>query len=126
MGRIPIRCSAIVGYWALIAGLTAGAPGFVSREVQVELVWVLERAYGYGRDEIAQALEALLEAQELVLEASDRTAIAADRYRRGGPGFADQMVALAGQGAGCRVTMTFDRKAGKVPGMQVFTVEAGH
>ena len=111
---------------ALISGLTVDEPGFVSREVQVELVWVLERAYGYGREDIARALEALLEARELALEARERTAIAADRYRRGGPGFADQMVALSGQGAGCRATMTFDRRAAKVPGMQLLATEAGH
>lgn len=101
----------------LIATLTEEAPGFVCREVLVEIVWVLERAYGLGRDDICQALDGLLEAQELVLEAAERVALAAERYRRGGPGFADQMIALAGQGAGCTRTVTFDRKAAKLPEM---------
>jgi len=111
---------------ALIASLTEDAPGFVSREVMVELVWVLERAYGHDRGDIAQALDGLLEAQELILDAADRVAIAADRYRRGGPGFADQMVALAGQSAGCSFTMTFDRKAAKIAGMQSFEANSEH
>ena len=101
----------------LIAALSEDAPGFICREVLVEIVWVLERAYGLGREDICQALDGLLEARELTLEAADRVAQAAERYRRGGPGFADQMIALAGQGAGCAHTATFDIKAGKLPEM---------
>lgn len=37
----------------LMAELTSEAPGFVGREVLVELVWVLKRSYGYGRAEVA-------------------------------------------------------------------------
>ena len=69
---------------ALISGLTEAEPGYVCREVLVELVWVLDRAYGLGRADIARALDGLLEAQELVIEAADRVALAADRYRKGG------------------------------------------
>ena len=41
----------------LMDQLTDAAPGFVGREVLVELVWVLERAYGYQRADIAAALD---------------------------------------------------------------------
>ena len=110
----------------LIATFSEAEPGFVCREVQVELVWVLERAYNLPREEIARTLDGLLEARELVIETADRVAIAADRYRKGGPGFADQMIALAGQGAGCRMTATFDRKAASLPGMQLLGVGSDH
>ena len=33
--------------------LTATRPGFICREVIVELTWVVERCYGYSRDQIA-------------------------------------------------------------------------
>lgn len=111
---------------ALIVGLTETEPGFVCREVLVELVWVLERAYGMTRADIAFALDRLLEARELVIEAADRAAIAADRYRKGGAGFSDQMVALAGQGAGCRETASFDRKAAGIPGMRLLGTNPDH
>lgn len=101
----------------IFSALTETDPGFICREVLVELVWVLERAYRLGRADIAQALDGLLESRELVIEDADRAARATDRYRRGGAGFADQMVALAGQGAGCSATLTFDRKAAGLPGM---------
>lgn len=111
---------------AFVAGLTEAEAGFVSREVLVELVWVLERAYGLSRADIAKALDGLLEARELVIEAADRAAVAVDRYRKGGPGFADQMIALAGQGAGCRDTVSFDRKAAGLPGMRLLGAVSDH
>jgi predicted nucleic-acid-binding protein len=111
---------------ALMSSLTQVVPGFVCREVLVELVWVLERAYAYPRHAIADALDGLLAAPELVIEAADRAAIAADRYRRGGAGFADQMVALAGQGVGCKETVTFDRQAAALPGMQLLGQTSDH
>lgn len=86
---------------ALFARLTKSEPGFLCREVVVELVWVLERAYGLPRHDIAAALDGLLAARELVVEAADRTGLAAERYRQGGAGFSDQMIALAARDAGC-------------------------
>ena len=37
----------------LLESLTSERPGYACREVVVELVWVLERAYGFPRDRIA-------------------------------------------------------------------------
>jgi len=110
----------------LVATFTETEQGFVCREVLVELVWVLERAYALPRGDIALALDGLLEARELVIEAADRAAIAVDRYRKGGPGFADQMIALAGQGAGCKTVVTFDRKAAGLPGMTLLGAVSDH
>lgn len=103
---------------AAFAALSEHAPGWISREVMVETVWVLERAYRLPRDRIADAIDGLLSARELVVEEADRIGLAAQRWREGGAGFADQMIALAGQGAGCHETLTFDRKAAKIPGMR--------
>jgi predicted nucleic-acid-binding protein len=103
----------------LVAGLTEAAPGYVGREVMVELVWVLERAYGLGRARIAEVIDGLLAARELVLEDADRVALAAQRYWRGGAGFSDQMIALAAAAAGCGETATFDRKAAAGAGMRL-------
>jgi predicted nucleic-acid-binding protein len=110
----------------LMATFTETEPGFICREVLVELVWVLERAYALSRTDIADAINGLLEARELIVEAADRAAIAIDRYRKGGPGFADQMIALAGQGAGCGRTITFDRKAEGLPGMTLLGAVSDH
>nr|WP_252733759.1 type II toxin-antitoxin system VapC family toxin [Paracoccus marinaquae] len=100
-----------------ISALTEDRPGWIAREVMVETVWVLERAYRLSRRDIADAIDGLLAARELAVEEADRVGLAAQRWREGGAGFADQMIALAGQGAGCRETLTFDVKAAAIPGM---------
>lgn len=110
----------------VFAALTTAAPGFVCREVLVELVWVLQKIYRLPRSDIADAIEGLLGAREMGIEAADRVAIAVDRYRKGGAGFADQMIALTGQGAGCRATATFDRKAAGLPGMTLLEAVSDH
>ena len=102
---------------AVFAGLTADRPGFLSREVMVELVWVLERAYRLPRAQIVAAIDGLLSAQELVVEAADRVGLAAERYRLGPAGFSDHMIALGARESGCASIVTFDRKAAAQAGM---------
>lgn len=102
----------------LLSSLSTAEPGFLCREVIVELVWVLEHAYGLSRQDIAAALDGLLAARELVIEAPDRTGLAVERYRQGGAGFSDHMIALAASDAGCRATLSFDRKAVAHAGMR--------
>ena len=111
---------------AVFAEFTTVAPGFVCREVLVELVWVLQKIYRLPRNDIADAIEGLLGAREMVVEAADQVAVAVDRLRKGGAGFADQMIALAGQGAGCQATVTFDRKAAGLPGMSLLGAVSDH
>jgi predicted nucleic-acid-binding protein len=110
----------------VFAELTVVAPGFVCREVLVELVWVLQKIYRLPRTDIADAVEGLLGAREIVVESADQVAVAVDRLRKGGAGFADQMIALAGQGAGCGKTITFDRKAAGLPGMTLLGAVSDH
>lgn len=103
---------------SLIGTCTIDNPGYVAREVMVELVWVLERGYKLSVDAIATVLEGLLGAAELVIEAADRVARAVHAYREEGFGFADLMIVYAGQSAECQETYTFDRKATKIPGVK--------
>ncbi|ASM74804.1 MULTISPECIES: PIN domain-containing protein [Roseobacteraceae] len=95
----------------LLGQLTMDSPAFVAREVMIKTVWVLERAYRFDRARIAQALEGLLEAEELQIEAADAVGLALHRYGAGGPSFADHMIQVAAQATGCTTTYTFDCKA---------------
>ena len=102
----------------IIDQLTEEAPGFVSREVLVELVWVLERAYRLARAEIAGAIDGLLASTELVVEGADAIGAALELYRNDGFGFADLMIAAARR-AGASELLTFDRKAARLPGVRL-------
>lgn len=106
----------------MIERLTGTDPGFVGREVLVELVWVLERAYGCSRSEIAGALDGLLSATELVIEAADDVGPALELYRNDGYGFADLMIVAAARRVGAAELVTFDRKAARLPGVRLLPV----
>ena len=101
----------------LLESLTADRPGYVCREVTVELVWVLERAYGFSRDQIATILEALVATEGLVIEAADDVARAAFRYRASGVGFSDLMILAAAERSGAHPLYTFDQKAARLEGV---------
>lgn len=106
----------------IFAALSPEAPGFICREVAVETVWVLDRAYGHTRAEICDAIDALLEAKELVIEADDRIARAVHAWRAGGAGFADRMILLAADAHGAEL-VTFDRKLGALSGARTGKAE---
>ena len=102
----------------LIGGLTERKPGFVAREVLVELVWVLERSYRYERAEIARSLEGLLSASELEIEEGDTVGAILQFYDGKGFGFSDLMIRQAARRAGADVVKTFDRKAARLDGVE--------
>ncbi len=104
---------------ALLESLTTERPGYACREVVVELVWVLERAYGVSRKRIATILQELVATQNLVIEAADDVARAAFRYQAGGPGFPDLMILAAAERSGARPLHTFDRKAARLEGVEL-------
>jgi predicted nucleic-acid-binding protein len=99
--------------------LTGASPGFVGREVLVELGWVLERAYRLPRPAIAAALEGLLAAREIEGEAGEDLASALDGYRTGGHGLADLMIAAAGRRAGATKLVTFDPRTARIAGVEL-------
>lgn len=92
------------------------APAFVDRVALVELVWVLQRRYGYDRAAIADAVVALLRTPALRLEDAERVIDAVRIYRGGQADFADVMLVLGAREAGCTALATFDRRAARLEG----------
>ena len=107
------------GARTLLQGLTPEQPGFICREVAIELAWVLERSYKLPRQRIAEALLALLTSNNLVFEAADDVAHAAFRYAQGGPGFSDRMILAAAARAGATPLYTFDRRLSRAEGAEL-------
>ena len=97
----------------LLAGLSPTNPGFICREVSVEIAWVLDRAYGFSQQDIAQAFENLITSAELEFEAVEDVARCANSLRIGGSGFSDQMIAAAAKRRGTSEVFTFDKQAAR-------------
>ena len=104
---------------ALIAELTPDDPGFICREVVLEVGWVLERSYRFTRPQIAEMLMNLTASDTLVVEHSDDVAAAAYRFRQGGVGFADLMILRAAERANSTPLRTFDRRLARMPGAEL-------
>ena len=84
--------------------------------VLVETAWVLERAYGFAPPEVAATIERVLQIDVLVVENEQEIFTAVVILREGIGSFADAIIAALGAKAGCSKTLTFDRKALRIPG----------
>ena len=110
---------------ALLERLTPERPGFICREVAIEVVWVLERAYEFTRVQIADVLVELIATDSIVVEAADDIARAAHSYRQGGVGFADLMILSAAEREGASLLHTFDRQLARMDGAVLVENPAG-
>lgn len=103
---------------ALIDLLTENEPGFVSLVTIVELYWVLRRAYKVDIITCAELISGLLEAREIRVD-QDPIIRAALVASHDGPDFADAVIAELGLAAGCKHTVTFDRRAARSDEMRL-------
>ena len=103
----------------LVKACTLDEPGFICREVILELVWVLERSYKFNRSEVADTLIALISSTEFLVEASDDIASILPLYQNEGIGFADLMIRQVAHLSGAKVLKTFDQKLAKLSGVDL-------
>ena len=87
--------------------------GYINLIVMCELVWVLERAYGYDKQLIAQVIEQILVTDVFEVQSSDTAWKALRDYRSGSANFSDFIIAHINKDAGVRKTYTFDKKAAR-------------
>jgi len=99
--------------------LTEKSPGFVSVVAMVETVWVLDRAYFLTAQEIASAIERLLQVDVLAIENEQEVFTAMVALKQGRGSFADALIAELGARVGCTRTLTFDQKATRLPGFEL-------
>jgi predicted nucleic-acid-binding protein len=86
----------------------------ISTIVLCELTWVLKRAYRYRREEIADAIQRIIESRNVQV---DRPAAGAGlRMLRRGGDFADGVIESDARRAGCRHIVTFDQDFARLIG----------
>lgn len=99
--------------------LSATNLGFVSVVTIAEIVWVLDRAYGLNAADVATAIERMLQVEELVVEHEQEVFQAMIALKEGRGAFADALIASLGSRAGCTHTLTFDKRALRIPGFKL-------
>lgn len=99
--------------------LNAATSGFVSVVTMAEVVWVLDRAYGLSDAEIATAIERMLQVDVLVVENEQEVFRAMVALKQGRGAFSDSLIGELGARAGCTHTLTFDKKAARLPNFKL-------
>lgn len=100
----------------LLEGLTTEEPGFICREVAMEVAGVLERVYGFGRAEVRDSVLRLTLMDNLITENRIDVVNAAFAYGQGSAEFADLMILAAAERVGATPLYTFDRKLAREGG----------
>ena len=99
--------------------LTAQNPGFVSVVAMAETAWVLDRAYRFSDEDIVAAIEGTLQTDVLVVEHEQAVFAAMTAVKEGLGSFADALIGALDAAAGCSATLTFDRRALRLPDFEV-------
>jgi predicted nucleic-acid-binding protein len=100
----------------IMEALSEDEPGFVATVVLAETVWVLDRHYRQDRTAIADIVQGLLSSDGLTLEHAAAVAVVLSAMRDAGADFTDALIAAIAASAGCTHTLTFDRRAARLPG----------
>ena len=95
-------------------------PGFISVVAAVETVWVLGNLYEFNPIEIAAAIEDMMESRSFSFEHAASVFLAMTALEQGAD-FADALIGSLGLRAGCTYTLTFDKKARRLPGFELLT-----
>ncbi len=103
----------------LMESLTPERPGFICREVAIEVVWVLERSYKFPHARIVAVLEQLAASNNIVIESSEDVATVAVAYEERRADFADLMILAASERANARPLYTFDRRFARLDGVSL-------
>jgi predicted nucleic-acid-binding protein len=105
---------------ALEADAFVSSGAWVSHVVLIESMWVLDSVYELSHEQIALAIEMLLDHRELALQDADVVTAALERYRkRPKLGFSDCMVVEIARKAGHLPLGTFDRDLAKLDGAEL-------
>src|SRR5262245_59023646 len=91
----------------------------INRIVLCEIVWVLQTAYEYRRDEVLDTIEKILETAEFEIEDKDAAWQALQDSRQYQADFTDCLIGRQNKMLGSENTVTFDKKLKRIPSFNV-------
>lgn len=92
------------------AAVEADEKIYLSDVVLAEMVWVLERSYGFGRQDIVLCLRRLMLAGNIQVDSSQRLARCVEQYESGQAGLADYLILHHALEAGASPLYSFDKR----------------
>lgn len=104
----------------LVEGLGGpDGPGFISLPTMLEVAWVLRSRYRKSPFEVSVALDLLLSTDALLIQNERELFAAVAALREDLGSFEDALIGALGQWSGCTSTLTFDKKAARLPGFEL-------
>lgn len=94
---------------------SGGETCLITVPVLLELIWVLRARYEFSRGDIIESVEALWQVRGLSFDPACDIRTFLDTARRHSIDLADALIGVHAKHLGCEATVTFDRKAAKVP-----------
>ena len=95
---------------AVIEKALAGESGvFINHVVLCEVVWVLDRAYGFPRATLGNVLEKILQGKQFEIEDKPTAWQALNDFKSSRADYADCLIGTKNRKAGCTTTLTLDR-----------------
>jgi len=88
-------------------------PGLVNPVVLCEIVWVLNRGYGYDRITTARVIRRILSVREFQVSRAELAWKALRLFENGTADFSDYLIGLSNQREKADTTFTFDRRAAR-------------
>lgn len=95
--------------------------GHVSLVTLAELVWVLRTSYGADKDTVIDIVSHLLADARFAVHEGRSVWAALDAYRDAAVDFSDALIAALDRAAGCLRTLTFDRAAARLEGIELLS-----
>ena len=106
---------------ALLDEFTPLQPGYVSLVTLAETAWTLRSFYSVTTDELMGTLERLLRIDSLILQNAAQVRAALADLASGRASFPDALIAHSNLAAGCTTTLTFDKRASRLPGFTLLS-----
>ncbi len=88
---------------------------FINHIVLCEVMWVLDRAYGFPRRTLGEVLESILQGKQFEIEDKPTAWQALNDFTACKADYADCLIGAKNRKAGCSTTLTLDRGASTLP-----------
>ena len=97
--------------------LGAECPGHISLITLAETIWVLQGRYGVDKSDLIPMLANLASDDRFVVQEVDALWLALESCEQTGADLADALIHHVNKRQGCTHTVTFDKKATRLPGV---------
>lgn len=101
--------------------LTSEDPGYINQVTLCEIVWVLQRSYGVAKPQLQTIIEGLITTKQFLVENVEAAWKALRAFNDNNADFCGALIAQVNIYSGCLHTVTFDKKAGSLPGFELLS-----